>query len=338
MSLPPSRPHPPASAQPQSQFLLPPASPPAVKRTAGSYFHYALWKTLMQQAARHRYWLKGGAIAYGITGCLLISSFMGVAAASLWPAIAQVLIDSLQRWLPDLTAPISAVVTQMRTDWRLDHRWWLFLGSTTLSLALWLKVVGLTQQIIRSDGDLASHLIPTLRQRLITALVAVITAALTLLATGVVLLTLPAGLQSGAAVSILGLLRYLLAQGLRWSLAASTIALCYGLLYRSSQKSSARTLPVLPGTVFATLLWLLVSIFLKRHLNTLANHHWLFSTGSTLTLGLLGLYGCTLGLLLGGQYNKLVNRYFPTVRSRSVHPPQPPPSFDSFTIQKRRYR
>jgi len=292
----------------------------------------------MQQAARHRYWLKGAAIAYGITSCLLISSFMVVAAASLWPAIAQGVTGSLQRWLPELSAPLAAIATEMSTEWRLDHRWWLFLISTAFSLGLWLKVVGLSQQIIRSDGDLASHLIPTLRQRLITALVAAVTAALTLLAVGVVLFTLPEGLQTSAEVSIVGLLRHLLAQALRWSLAASTIALCYGLLYRSSQKSSARALPVLPGTVFATVLWLLVSGLFKRHLNTLADHHWLFSAGSTLTLGLVGLYICTLGLLLGGQYNKLVNRYFPVVRSPSPQTPQPPPSFDSFTIQKRPYR
>lgn len=338
MSLPPSRPYPPESAQPQSQFLLPPASPPAVKRTAGSYFHYALWKTLWQQAARHRYWLKGAAIAYGIACCGLLGSFMAIAAASLWPAIAQGLISSLQRWLPILATPISAVITQMSSEWRLDHRWWLFLISTAGSLGLWLKVVGLAQQIIRSDGDLASHLIPTMRQRLITVLTAGMTAALTLLAMGVGLLSLPAALQTGAAASILGLLRYLLAQFLRWSFAASTIALCYGLLFRSSQKSSARALPVLPGTVFATLLWLVTSLLLKRHLNTLGAQHWLLSAGSTLTLSLLGLYGCTLGLLLGGQYNKLVNRYFPPVRSPVAHQPQPPPSFDSFTIPKRPYR
>lgn len=339
MSLPPSRPYPPhSSPSPPSQFLLPPASPPPTKHTLGSYLSYPLWKNLLQQAARHRYWMKGAAIAYGIICCFLLGGFMTLGAASLWPSVAQFVVEGLQRWVPEVSAPLQMVIDQMSAEWRLDQRWWLFLISGGVSLGLWCKVVGLTQQIIRSDGDLASHLIPTLRQRLITGWVAIATAALTLLAVGVVLLTLPEGLQAGAEETVLGLLRHLLAQGLRWSLATSTMALSYGLLYRSSQKSTARSTPVLPGTVFATGLWLATGLLLKQHLNTLANHHWLFSTGSALTLGLIGLYVCTLGLLLGGQYNKLVNRYFP--QSRSPHSPNqvPPPSFDSFKIDKHPYR
>lgn len=304
----------------------------------GSYLSYPLWKNLWQQAARHRYWVKGAAIAYGIVCCFLLGSFMAIAAASLWPAVAQWMADLLQRLLPSVVVPMQAVIAEMAAEWTLSHRWWLFAISGTASLAVWCKVVGLTQQIVRSDGDLASHLIPTFQQRITTGVIAIATAALTLLAMGVLLIALPAGLQSNAEVSVLGLIRQLLVQGLRWSLAASTIALSYGLLYRSSQKSSARSMPVLPGTVFATVLWLINSMVLKHHLETLTNHHWLFGTGSTLTLGLINLYICTLGLLLGGQYNKLVNRYFPPSRSGRSSSQGPPPSFESFTIPKRPYR
>ena len=336
MSLPPSRPHPPSAAS--SQFLLPPATSPVVKRTAGSYLSYPLWKNLWQQAARHRYWVKGAAIAYGTLCCFLLGSFMVIAAASLWPSVAQLVTDLLTWWMPTVVVPLQAVIAEMAAEWQLNHRWWLFLISGGASLAVWCKVVGLTQQIIRSDGDLASHLIPTLSQRATTGLVAIATAALTLLTVGVLLIALPEGVQQSAEVSVLGLIRQLLAQILRWSLAASTIALSYGLLYRSSQKPTARSTPVLPGTAFATGLWLVTSMALKHHLETLVNHHWLFSTASTLTLGLIGLYICTLGLLLGGQYNKLVNRYFPQSRSTQSATQGAPPTFESFEIQRRSHR
>ncbi|MEM6716923.1 MAG: hypothetical protein AAF622_17805 [Cyanobacteria bacterium P01_C01_bin.147] len=336
MSLPPSRPQPPDAST--SQFLLPPATPTVTKRTVGSYLSYPLWKNLWQQAARHRYWVKGAAIAYGIICCFLLGSFMAIAAATLWSPVAQWLSNLLEPWLPAVVAPLEAVVTEMGIEWRLSHRWWLFLISGGASLGLWCKVVGLTQQIIRSDGDLASHLIPTWQQRAVTGVVAIATAALTLLMVGIVLIALPAGLQDSAEVSVMGLIQKLLVQGLRWSLAASTIALSYGLLYRSSQKSSARSTPVLPGTVFATLLWLATGITIKHHLATVHHQHWLFSAASTLTLGLIGLYVCTLGLLLGGQYNKLVNRYFPQSRSPQSLTQAPPPTFDSFKIQKRPYQ
>ena len=334
MSLPPSQPYPPDGSS--SQFLLPPATPPSPKRTVGSYLNYPLWKNLWQQAARHRYWLKGAAIAYGIVCCFLLSSFMAIAAASLWAPVAQWLANNLQHWVPAVVAPLQAVITEIGTNWSLNHRWWLFALTAGVSLGLWCKVVGVTQQIIRSDGDLASHLIPTMRQRGLTGLVAISTAALTLLAVGLVLLSLPEWMQQLAEVSVLGLIRQLLVQCLRWSLAASTIALSYGVLYRSSQKSSARAAPVLPGTVFATIIWLATAMTSKHHLESLTNYHWLFSAASTLTMSFIGLYICTLGLLLGGQYNKLINRYFPPGRSPQSSTQGPPPSFESFTIPKQR--
>ena len=342
MSLPPSRqfssqpPEPP----PATTYQLPPATPPPpVKRTAGSYWHLSLWRALLLQAARHRYWLKGAAIAYGIACCWLFGGLAVLAAATLNNSVSLFITVGLNQWLPDLAPTITTLITQTQTAWQLWHRWGLLIMTASLGLSLWLKVVGLAQQIIRSDGDLASHLVPSLRQRLTTVVVAGVSASLTLLALGCVLMAMPVSLQGATESPLFNFVQHLFAQVLRWCLAASTIALVFGLLYRTSQKSSARATPILPGTVFATGIWLLTAGMFRLQLGSVMNHHWLYSMMSVVLLSQLVLYCCTMGLLLGGQYNKLVHRYFPQSRSRqaAVQPP-PAPAFDSFTIQKPPYR
>lgn len=279
--------------------------------------------------------MKGAAIAYGMafTGLLLALALLG--AAGLWPSVNQSVTAGLQAWLPGVEPSVTAAIAQIKAEWGVRHRWWLFIFSGIAGLGVWLRVVGLTQHILRSDGDLASHLVPSMRQRSTTAMMAITSAALILLAVGFVVFTVP---QPGGPSGWMAAVKGLLAQGLRWSLATSTIAFAYGLLYRSSQKSSARSNPILPGTFLATLVWLVIAVVMKRQLTTLATHHWLYGVSSTMALGMLGLYLATLGLLTGGQYNKLVHRYFP--KARSPLPPNqvPPPSFDSFTIQKPPYR
>jgi uncharacterized BrkB/YihY/UPF0761 family membrane protein len=313
------------------------ALPP--RRTLGSYFSLALWRTLLQQAARHRYWMKGAAIAYGTALALFLGLLTLLAIGGLRPTLQAPVLASLTVWFPTWATPIGSLMQAMTAEWSGWQRWLLLIVGATAGTALWLKVTGLTQQIVRSDGDLASHLVPTLRQRLVTGVVAIASAALTVLAIGLVLMHLPE--KTGGELVEPALLSFgqrLLVQVLRWGLASSTIALVFGLLYRSSQKSSAKTLPILPGTLFATGLWLVTGIVFKGHLSSLANQHWLWSVCSTLTLALVGLYLSTLGLLLGGQYNKLIHRYYPVARSRKVVPTTPPPSFESFTIHKRPYR
>jgi membrane protein len=300
----------------------------------------ALWRTLWQQAARHRYWMKGAAIAYGIALSLLLGALTLVAIVALRPALQAPFVAQIAVWFPDWSGPVNGLFNGVIAEWSPIQRWLLLIVGATTGTALWLKVTGLTQQIIRSDGDLASHLVPTVRHRLMTVLVAIASASLTLLAIGLVLMSLP-GQPPGAAIAAPSLWHFtqrMVVQILRWGLASSTVALVFGVLYRSSQKSSAKALPILPGTLFATMLWLFTCVFFKWHLATLAEQHWLWSVCSTLTLTLMGLYLSTLGLLLGGQYNKLIHRYYPVSRSRKVVPAAPPPSFESFTIQKRHYR
>mgnify|MGYP001792885760 FL=1 len=337
MSLPPYRQFPPQPPEPSpaTTYQLPPATTsPPVKRTAGSYLNLSLWRALLLQAARHRYWLKGAAIAYGIACCLLFGGLAVLATATLNESVSLFITVGLTQWLPDLAPTVRTLVTQTQTEWQLWHRWGLLLVTASLGLSLWLKVVGLAQQIIRSDGDLASHLVPSLRQRLTTIMVAGVSAGLTLLALGCVLMALPASLQGATESPLFNLVQRLFAQVLRWCLTASTMALVFGLLYRTSQKSSARATPILPGTVFATSIWLLTAGVFRLQLGSVMNHHWLYSMMSIVLLSQLVLYCCTMGLLLGGQYNKLVHRYFPQSRSHQAAAQVPPPSFDSFTIQK----
>lgn len=337
MSL-PHRSLPPGPPPPYSQPLPPSPEPPA-KRTIGSYFSLALWRTLLQQAARHRYWMKGAAIAYGTTLSLLLGFLALLSLSALKPAIQASLLSGMALGFADWVSPLTILTNEIATEWSLFHRWLLLLVSTLIGIGSWLKVTGLTQQIIRSDGDLASHLVPTLRHRLITLLMAAVSAALTMLAVGLMLMTVSSGTVAIAPRSLMEWGQHLLIHALRWCLAISTIALAFGLLYRSSQKAAAKAMPILPGTGLAALLWLVTWIVLKGHLASLSDQHWLWQITSTLALALLGLYVSTLGLLLGGQYNKLINRHYPNgARSRRTGPRPPAPSFESFTIPKRPYR
>lgn len=337
MPVPPHRSLPPDPQQIYQQAAA--TASPSVRRSLGSYFSLSLWRTLFQQAARHRYWMKGAAIAYGAACAGLLGLLALLALATLKTDLQASLLAGLSLLFPAWSTAVSELLQEMASEWSLSHRWLTLILSSLLGLGIWLKVIGLAQQIIRSDGDLASHLVPTLRHRLTTVLVAVACASLTLLAMVFVLMTLPqAGADAIANNTLLGMGRKFFMQGLRWCFTLSTIALTFGLLYRSSQKSSAKAMPILPGTVFATLLWLVTSIVLKLHLGSLANQHWLWLVVSTVTISLLALYVCTLGLLLGGQYNKLISRYFPRSPHQTATPHTPPPSFESFTIQKRPYR
>ncbi|MDB9529490.1 YhjD/YihY/BrkB family envelope integrity protein [Oscillatoria sp. CS-180] len=330
---------PPAGPYPTGEPFSPPAGQLGEGGAIGNYFSFYLWRAVMQQAARHRYWMRGAAIAYGMACCLFLSFFVVLAMASLGSSAETFLLKVITQWLPASPETIRNLVSQTASKWTTSHRWWLLVISGGLGIGLWLKVIGSLQQVIRSDGDLASHLVPSFRQRTLTVLVAVIVAGLLLLAIGFISMTLPEGIKSAiAAPTAMNWVKRLLVHALRWSLALSTIALMFGLLYRASQKPSAAPVPVLPGTLFTTALWLMACIGLKIHIGSLADQHWLYGLFSTVLFCLVGLYCCVTGLLLGGQYNKLIQRYFPQLRSRQVNIPPPPPAFESFTIERRHPR
>jgi uncharacterized BrkB/YihY/UPF0761 family membrane protein len=168
---------------------------------------------------------------------------------------------------------------------------------------------------------------------LLTGVVAVLLG----LAYGFALVTLPPTAEGAIAPpTLVNRGQALLLQGLRWSLALSTMALLCGLLYRFSQKTGA-PLPILPGTVVATIIWALPTGLLRHHIQALPTYPWLLALVSTALLVHLSFFGGLMGLLLGGRFNTLLQHYYPTGRSRSGRSPAPvpPPSFESFTIQRR---
>ncbi|NER80096.1 MAG: hypothetical protein F6K42_11045, partial [Leptolyngbya sp. SIO1D8] len=55
---------------------------PPVQRTLGHYFSLVIWRSLMQEASRYRYWIWAAAIAYGLGFCLLLGFFVLLAAAT----------------------------------------------------------------------------------------------------------------------------------------------------------------------------------------------------------------------------------------------------------------
>jgi hypothetical protein len=281
--------------------------------------------------------MKGAAIAYGTAFSSLVGGWAMVALLTLKPPLQEPVLSGMEMGLTAGIPTLTNLITELATLPTL-HRWGWLIGGGLVSSGIWLKVIGLTQQIIRSDGDMASHLIPTLKHRLITIGMAIVYASLSLLAMGLILSTLP-DLSVGAPPSFVTTSQQILMQGLRWGFAVSTMALATGMLYRSSQKSSAQALPILPGTFMATLVWLITWMALKEQFTGLGPQHWLWQLGTVLICGGIGLYATTLGVLLGGQYNKLIAHYVPPSprSSRNAGSP-PPPSFESFTIQKPPYR
>lgn len=282
--------------------------------------------------------MQAAALAHGVSFCLLLGFFALLAAASLSSQLKTVILLGLTQWNPASTERINNLITQTAIAWQPLHYWLLLAFSGVLALGLWLKVVGVAQRIIQTAGQSASYSPISIQQRLGTLLLALTSGLLLILAYGLVFAALPDRTDTAIAPATIWIVgqRFFI-QGLRWSLALSTVSLMVGLFYRFSFKATAHPQPILPGTVLTTLFWSLPSVLLKVQVSAWQNHHWLYSLFSTITIILIALYLNTIGLLLGGQFNVLVGHHFSGVRSRSQHrvSPPPPPSFDSFTIQRR---
>ena len=318
-------------------YQTPSAAPQRpLKRTFGSYFNRMLWRSLMQYATQHHYWMRAVAIAYGLLFFLLLSGLALLAAASLSPEFQDLVMAGFNQWSPRSLETVSRLITQTATEWQPSHRWLLLSISSGLALGIWLKIVGSAQQMLQPPNPREPAPAISIRQRLSTVLLALVSALLTMLAYGLVFIALPTGIEGAIAdAPIWNTGRHLMAQALRWSLALSTMSLMFGVFYRGSLRFAANSQPILPGTMLATLMWAALSVLLKVHVSSWPNHHWLYSVISTVTLLLLTLYCSTCGLLLGGRFSLLMNVHFPDLRSRSqtVAIP-PPPSFESFTIHR----
>ena len=308
------------------------------QQIVGSYFSSSVWKWVGQYSIQHHYWMRAAAIAYGIAFCILLSFLALLAGASLSADVKTAIIATLTQW--DLINPevIGNLITQTATEWKASHRWVLLVTTSVIGMSLWLKIVGMAQQILRITSTRDAFATISIRQRLSTTLLALVSALLLLLAHGFVFVTLPNGFSEAIAdATVWNTGKRLIIQGLRWSLAFSTVSLMFGLFYRASLQFSARTQPLLPGALMATILWSALSILFKTHLSTVSNHHWLYGAFSTITLLMLGLYLNAMGLLVGGCFNTVLSHYLPKLRSRTQYlgTPPPPPSFESFTIQRR---
>ncbi|MEL6381994.1 MAG: YhjD/YihY/BrkB family envelope integrity protein [Cyanobacteria bacterium J06626_18] len=335
--------------QPRRHFL--PVTPPGhqnpiiqtsqpLPQTLGSYFSPLIWQWVIQYATRYRYWMRSATFAYGTLLCLLLSCIALVAIASLSPDMQTALTARLTQWSPIKVDAFNALVTQMAAEWQLSHRFWLLFLSASSAGALWLKLVGAIQQTLRITGQRDGWVAISLSQRLNTLLLAGIGAMLLGLSYGIVFVALPEGVQTAVAeATVWNFGKRLILEGLRWSLAFSTIALLFGLLYRASLRFPARSQPLLPGAIMATGLWIVLSIALKVHVSALPNHHWLYGVLSTTVIVLAGLYISLVGLLMGGCFNLLLSYYLPQPKARSQFLGTPPaPSFDSFTIERRTNR
>ncbi len=294
-----------------------------------SYFSVRVWRSLLKQASQHHDWIHSAAIAFALACSLLL----GIIALLLLLSIRA----DLQAGLPVILwgnsraiEPIQALLSYLSATWSWGQRC-LGLGlSGVLGIGIWLKSVGFSQHLLRYGGRRSGVPRPSWRSRLITLLLGGANLALLLVAYGVVLMGLPGEKLAGAAPATALLMLRLL----RWGVVFSTIALYFGMFFRSSV-AVPFVQPVLPGTLLAAVLWLLPTLLLKGQVMALGQTPWLYALLSLALLSLGCLYQTALGLLLGGRFNSLLGQIWFGGRSPMPAQPVTPPSFDSFTIQRR---
>jgi uncharacterized BrkB/YihY/UPF0761 family membrane protein len=302
---------------------------PVPSNSFARYLQPAVWRSLLAQMSRQRDWMHSAAIAFGIGLALLLGVWAALFAATLNSTWQVWWLSVLNHGLPQAAAPLQAFLQELGSAWSPAQRGGGLALCSVGSVSIWLKVVGLTQHLIRNPGKRGFPLSPSWQARLTTVGLGAIAASLLLLTYGLVFFRVPP-----IADPVPPLPPRALLTGLRWSLAFSTMALYFGLFFRLSYPSPF-TQPLLPGTIVASLSWLLPTLLLKGQVISLSAHHWLYGVFTLPLLGCACLYQMALGLLLGGRFNGLLGHWTAAARSLPLTYPPPPPSLASLTIQRR---
>lgn len=321
------------------------AAPPRQgSRVLTRYVHPGLGRSLLQVMADQGYWTQAAAMVFGLIVGLLLAFFALVALACLQPEFEALMVTVSRHWSPEAGALMGTLIQHTNSQWTPVYQWLLLSLSGGTALCLWLMGIHWMQQSLQAAFRLLAK--PTtrrpfsLRQRVRISFIAIVSALLLLLAYGLVFMALPSTPTTTASTTdpaVWSRGHGWLLQGLRWSLALSSVALTLGLFYRLCPTCPAKMQPILPGTVLATGCWAVLPCLLKGHLQALSQYHWLYGTLGTALLVQGGLYLTILGVLMGGIYNALIDqpRLDPRSQLQPAKPLPPPPSLESFTIHRR---
>ncbi len=267
---------------------------------------------------------------------MALGSWTLLLASTLQATWQSFVIAAMTPFYPQAEPWFTQLTTAALPAWTVTQRWWMAGISAGTTMSLWFKVMGGTQHMLRETRPGTAPPAPTLRQRWNTVLMAGITVLLLGLIVTLGFAQLPGHGTAIAAATWWAKGQQLLVQGLRWSLIASTLSLLFGLLYRFSWNRQAKTQPILPGILLATVVSVLLLLVMKRHVVTLDAYPWFFGVISSAALGLASLYGCILGCLMGARFNILVKYHVRNHQAATTPTALPaPPSFESFTIKRR---
>ncbi len=106
---------------------------------------------------------------------------------------------------------------------------------------------------------------------------------------------------------------------LTWPLALGMVALGAAFLYRYGPSRWYRDVPILPGALLASVMWLGVSSLFRLYVANFGAYNRIYGTIGTVIILLLWLYWSSLALLIGAQVNVTVSQRIRQERLRTTN-------------------
>lgn len=153
----------------------------------------------------------------------------------------------------------------------------------------------------------------------------VLTVGLTVFMVTALVLVVFGGWLGGAIASVLGLgsLFTMAWPALHWLTVVCCVTLAVGLVYRCAPARPLGWRWVAPGSVFAVLAWLTISVGLRVYVTHVANYNATYGSIGGMILLMLWLFLSNVALLVGAEINSVIEE---AMRKRTADAPHAQPS------------
>jgi membrane protein len=148
------------------------------------------------------------------------------------------------------------------------------------------------------------------RVRLVAILLTMVLAALTLISFALVLVG-PTAADTVAEWLHLGLVFAWTWKVLQWPLVLTLVSVGVALVYYIAPDVEQQVIWILPGTVFATVVWLLASLGFKWYVSAFGDYQKTYGAIGGVIIALLWLYVTGLALLMGAEMNAVIEHASP---------------------------